>query len=155
MSIEEIAATLYRCTCELADCPGKGQSWEALKKPVRCKWCKRVTWNGAVDRRRRPHPLRQQTVEELRAYNRKAKARSRKQKKGAAVNAPIPAPLIADQNNDAAAPSPPPQGLRPAHAPGCSCTLCRLSTPQAKNRLRGPRLQQERKTGGKTKRGGS
>ena len=96
MSIEEIAATLYRCRCELPGCPGHGAPWETLKKPPRCKWCKRIGWDGAPDQRcRRETPLRQLTVEERRAYNRAATARSRKRKKEA-VLAPAPA-LIADQ----------------------------------------------------------
>lgn len=156
MSIEEIAATLYRCRCELPDCVGKGAPWESLEILERCKWCRRRKWNGEA--RRQPGrlaklstPLRQMSPEQRRIYNRAATARFRKRKKEAApALAPPPRPiLIADQTgapgersvlagvekNKAAAPSPPPQGPPPAHAPGCSCTLCRI--------------QQESKAGGK------
>jgi len=102
MSIQEIAATLYRCRCELADCPGRGRSWDALNIPERCRWCGRWTWNGRKRKgrpARLPTPLRQMTADERRAYNRKAVARHRAEKKAA---------LIADQNRSARSKPPAP-----------------------------------------------
>ena len=58
--IEKITKTVYRCTCELADCcgidpkTGQPRPWESEgeKIPERCSWCKRRSWNGQ-DRRRK------------------------------------------------------------------------------------------------------
>lgn len=59
MSARKITKTVYLCTCELDDCPGrdpktgKPKPWVSKSNtiPKRCAWCKRHTWNG-VDRRR-------------------------------------------------------------------------------------------------------
>jgi hypothetical protein len=58
MSVRKITKTIYRCTCELPDCPshkpnGEVDSWDSKSNviPPRCNFCHRYTWNG-VDRRR-------------------------------------------------------------------------------------------------------
>jgi len=89
MSIQEITATFYRCTCDLADCQGRGQSWTAMKIPRRCKWCRRDSLEGRKRKGRPPMlptPLRQMTPEERRKYNREAQIEFRKRKKETAVS---------------------------------------------------------------------
>lgn len=55
MSAEKITETVYRCKCELKDCPGKGKPWTSDndKIPRQCRWCFRRTWNGIDLRPRR------------------------------------------------------------------------------------------------------
>jgi len=48
VSVERITKTVYKCVCELPDCPGRKKPWESKgdKIPRACKWCYRRTWNG-------------------------------------------------------------------------------------------------------------
>ncbi|HEX5426573.1 MAG TPA: hypothetical protein VFW94_23700 [Candidatus Acidoferrales bacterium] len=65
MSVQKITKTIYRCTCELDDCPsldpktGKRRSWDSVenKIPSRCNFCGRFSWNG-IDKRTRAYKER-------------------------------------------------------------------------------------------------
>lgn len=65
MAVQKITKTIYRCTCELDDCPsldrttGKRKSWDSLTNeiPKRCVHCGRHSWNG-VDKRTRAYKER-------------------------------------------------------------------------------------------------
>ena len=49
MSYETVTQVVYKCVCELEDCPGKGEPWVSRPGkgiPDRCRWCGRHTWNG-------------------------------------------------------------------------------------------------------------
>lgn len=86
MSAKQITIRVWKCRCNLPDCPGDGKPWiSRSKKPPRaCSWCKRITWNRP-DRRVKEKTIADMTPDELREYNRTIQAESRKRKKQSAT----------------------------------------------------------------------
>ena len=80
MSAKRITIKTWECVCELPDCPGGGASWVSRdgKLPKRCRWCKRLTWNGPDKRLRKTKKM---TQAQLRAYNRQKQAESRERRR--------------------------------------------------------------------------
>lgn len=74
MSARLVNKRVYKCICELPDCPGKGEPWlsKEARIPPRCKHCHRFTWNG-VDKRIPDNPQ----PDEIREYNRQKQAEAR------------------------------------------------------------------------------
>ena len=53
MSFKKITQVVLECVCELPDCPGVDEKGNHIpwisrtdKKPKRCNWCHRYTWDG-------------------------------------------------------------------------------------------------------------
>ena len=74
MSATLVNKKVYKCICELPDCPGDGKPWLSRDQriPPRCTHCHRFTWNG-TDRRVPDNPQ----DGDIRAYNRKKQAEFR------------------------------------------------------------------------------
>jgi lipoate synthase len=92
-----------RCVCEWSGCPGKGKPWYSKdeKIPKRCHWCTRTTWNGEDLR------LKSQTTSWVRVRL-------------------CPTCGGTEWAMDEAGESVCVHCAKSAHAPGCTCTLCRM-----------------------------
>ena len=58
----KVQATVWQCTCELADCPRKGKPWLSLaeRPPSVCPTCRSREWDGKKQKRK---PARKPRVE--------------------------------------------------------------------------------------------
>ena len=50
----KVQATVWQCTCELADCPRKGKPWLSLaeRPPSVCPTCRAREWDGVKVKRK-------------------------------------------------------------------------------------------------------
>jgi hypothetical protein len=122
-SVEKVTKTRYRCVCELPDCLGQGQPWFSKdeKIPARCRWCKRISWNGRQDLRRKNA---QSTLMRVRVCKRCSGIEWALDANG--VEVCVRCAGLAPTPGASRLELPKPAEKNTSHAPGCKCTLCQI-----------------------------
>jgi hypothetical protein len=118
VSVKQVIKTVNECVCEWDDCPGKGKPWFSKDEriPKHCHWCHRTTWNG-IDLRLKTQGTRWTRVRQCPTCGGTEWTNDAAGKSVCAHCAGTAAPTTA---------KPKPTGKDAAHAPGCTCTLCRM-----------------------------